>query len=148
METVEVDGLRIAYERAGSGPALVLLHGYVADGPTTWRQQLDDLCDEFTVVAWDAPGTGGSSDPPESFGMSGYADCLAGFVGALRLTTPSVLGLSFGGALALSLHDRHPSIPRNAPAGLRLRRMGRLPTRRGRRGTASTSPRARGPVVG
>lgn len=112
MEMAEVDGLRIAYERAGSGPALVLLHGYVADGPTTWQQQLDDLCDEFTVVAWDAPGAGGSSDPPESLGMTGYADCLAGFVGALRLTTPSVLGLSFGGALALSLHDRHPSIPR------------------------------------
>ena len=32
MEMVEVDGLQIAYERAGSGPALVLLHGYVGDG--------------------------------------------------------------------------------------------------------------------
>jgi pimeloyl-ACP methyl ester carboxylesterase len=112
MEMVEVEGLRIAYERAGAGPALVLLHGYVADGATTWRQQLDDLCDEFTVIAWDAPGAGGSSDPPDSFGMTGYADCLAGFIGALRLDMPNVLGLSFGGALALSLHDRHPSIPR------------------------------------
>jgi hypothetical protein len=35
MKTVEVDGLRIAYERAGDGPPLVLLHGYVGDGPTT-----------------------------------------------------------------------------------------------------------------
>lgn len=35
MDMVEVDGLRIAYERAGTGPALVLLHGYVADGRTT-----------------------------------------------------------------------------------------------------------------
>jgi hypothetical protein len=35
MGLLEVGGLRIAYERAGSGPALVLLHGYVADGPTT-----------------------------------------------------------------------------------------------------------------
>jgi pimeloyl-ACP methyl ester carboxylesterase len=38
METVEVDGLQIAYERVGSGPALVLLHGYVGDGPSTWRR--------------------------------------------------------------------------------------------------------------
>jgi pimeloyl-ACP methyl ester carboxylesterase len=37
MEMIEVDGLRITYERAGSGPPLVLLHGYVGDGPTTWR---------------------------------------------------------------------------------------------------------------
>jgi pimeloyl-ACP methyl ester carboxylesterase len=65
------DGLRIAFERAGGGPPLVLLHGYVGDGPTTWRRQIDDLSDEFTVVAWDAPGVGRSSDPPESFGLAG-----------------------------------------------------------------------------
>ena len=110
MDTVEVDGLHIAYERAGAGPAVVLLHGYVADAPTTWRPQLDGLSDEFTVVAWDAPGTGGSSDPPEGFGTAGYADCLAGFIDALRLDHPNVLGLSFGGILALALHDRHPTV--------------------------------------
>lgn len=110
MEMVEVDGLRIAYERAGAGPAVVLLHGYVADGQTTWWRQLDELCDEFTVVAWDAPGAGGSSDPPEGFGMAGYADCLAGFINALRLDRPIILGLSFGGILALALHNRHPTV--------------------------------------
>ena len=81
---VDVDGLRIAYERVGSGPPLVLLHGYVGDGATTWRRQLDGLSDEFTVVAWDAPGAGRSADPPEWFGMAGYADCLAGFVDRAR----------------------------------------------------------------
>jgi hypothetical protein len=65
VDTVMVDGLRIAYARTGAGSALVLLHGYVADRPTTWRRQLDELCDEFTVVARDAPGAGGSSYPPE-----------------------------------------------------------------------------------
>jgi pimeloyl-ACP methyl ester carboxylesterase len=111
METIEVDGLRIAYERAGAGPPLLLLHGYVGDGPTLWRRQLDGLCDQYTVVAWDAPGAGGSSDPPESFGMAGYADCLAGFVEGLGLGRPHVAGLSFGGALALALYRRHPAIP-------------------------------------
>jgi pimeloyl-ACP methyl ester carboxylesterase len=112
METVEVDGLRVAYERAGTGPPLVLLHGYVGDGPTTWRRQLDELSDEFTVVAWDAPGAGGSADPPESFGMAGYAGCLAGFVERLGLDRPHVAGLSFGGALALELAHLHPAVPR------------------------------------
>ena len=111
MKMIEVDGLRIAYERAGDGPPLVLLHGYVGDGLTTWRRQVEGLCEEFTVVAWDAPGAGDSSDPPESFGMAGYADCLAGFVDRLRLEKPHVAGLSFGGALALELCRRHPAVP-------------------------------------
>ena len=111
MDTVEVDGLRIAYQREGAGPPIVLLHGYAGDGPTTWRRQVEELSDEFTVVAWDAPGAGGSSDPPEGFGMADYADCLAGFVERLGLGTPHVAGLSFGGALALALVRRHSAIP-------------------------------------
>lgn len=111
MEMIEVDGLRIAYERAGDGPPLVLLHGYVGDGPTTWRRQIEGLSDEFTVVAWDAPGAGRSADPPETFGMAGYADCLAGFLNALGLEKPHVGGLSFGGALALEFCRRHATVP-------------------------------------
>jgi pimeloyl-ACP methyl ester carboxylesterase len=107
MDMVEVDGLQVAYERVGSGPALMLLHGYVGDGPTTWRRQLDGLSDDFTVVAWDAPGAGRSSDPPEQFGLDGYADCLAGFLEKLSLATAYVAGLSFGGILALALQRRH-----------------------------------------
>jgi pimeloyl-ACP methyl ester carboxylesterase len=110
-ETIEVEGLHIAYERAGTGPPLVLLHGYVGDGLTTWRPQVEGLCDEFTVVVWDAPGAGGSSDPPESFGIAGYAECLAGFVDKLRLGRPHVAGLSFGGILALEFYRRYPTIP-------------------------------------
>ena len=129
MDTVMVDGLRIAYERAGAGPALVLLHGYVADGRTTWRRQLDGLCDEFTVVAWDAPGVGGSSDPPEGFGMAGYADCLAGFVDALGLDRPNVVGLSFGGSLALAFEDRHVAGRATSSVAVRPRRRGRPASR-------------------
>lgn len=112
MDKIDVNGLSIAYERVGTGPPLVLLHGYVGDGPTTWRHQLDGLSDEFTVVAWDAPGAGESSDPPEAFGIAGYADCLAAFMAALGFAQAQVVGLSFGGALALALSDRHPEAPK------------------------------------
>jgi pimeloyl-ACP methyl ester carboxylesterase len=112
VDSVHVDGHVIAYERAGTGPPLVLLHGYVGDGPTTWRPQIDDLSDEFTVIAWDAPGAGASTDPPEAFGIAGYADCLAGFIDALGLEAPHVAGLSFGGALAIEFAHRHPAVPR------------------------------------
>lgn len=111
MDTIDVDGLRIAYERTGAGPPVVLLHGYVGDGTTTWRAQIDALASEFTVVAWDAPGAGGSSDPPESFGMAGYADCLARFITGVGLAHPAVVGLSFGGALAIEFCRRHPAVP-------------------------------------
>jgi len=113
MERVNVNGLEIAYERAGSGPPLVLLHGYVGDGPTTWRRQIDDLSREFTVLTWDAPGAGGSTDPPESFGMADYADCLAAFLGDLGLKQAHIGGLSFGGALAIAFAQRHPTQARS-----------------------------------
>jgi pimeloyl-ACP methyl ester carboxylesterase len=110
MEQIEAAGLRIAYERAGDGSALVLLHGGLSDR-REWRRQLDALSDAFTVVAWDAPGCGQTSDPPETFRLPDYADCLAAFVDALALRRPHVVGLSFGGGLALELYRRHPTVP-------------------------------------
>jgi len=110
-EQIEVGGLRIAYRRVGVGPPLVLLHGGPLDS-REWRRQLDGLADEFTVVAWDMPGCGGSGDPPEDFRTRDYADCLAAFIEALGLERPHVLGLSFGSGLALELYRWHPSIPR------------------------------------
>jgi pimeloyl-ACP methyl ester carboxylesterase len=64
--------------------------------------RLEGLADDFTVITWDTPGTGRSSDPPEVVGIAGYADCLAGFIARLGLGRPHVAGLSFGGALGLS----------------------------------------------
>ena len=110
MLSIEAGGHRIAYERRGDGPPVVLLHGYIGDR-RMWRAQLDALDDEFTMVAWDGPGFGGSPDPPEDLPLSGFADCLAAFIAALGLGRPHVVGLSAGGALALELYRRHPELP-------------------------------------
>jgi len=110
MDHVAIDGLNIAYRTAGAGRPLVLLHGGISDG-REWRAQIEDLSDEFLVVAWDAPGCGGSSDPPATFALTDYADFLAGFIGALGLDRPHIAGLSFGGGLALALYERYPSLP-------------------------------------
>jgi pimeloyl-ACP methyl ester carboxylesterase len=109
VEQVDIKGLRIAYERAGEGPPLLLLQGFVGDARSTWRRQIDDLSDEFTVVAWDVPGAGRSSDPPESFRLPDYADTLAGFLDTLGLGRVHLVGLSFGGALALEFYRRFPT---------------------------------------
>jgi pimeloyl-ACP methyl ester carboxylesterase len=113
MNYIEVDGMGIAYERQGSGPPLVLLHGAFGFDSQSWRRQIDALSDEFTVVAWDMPGCGQSSDPPESFRATDYANCLATCIDALGLTRPHVLGLSFGSVLALELYRRFPKVPRS-----------------------------------
>jgi pimeloyl-ACP methyl ester carboxylesterase len=111
MEHVEVNGTRIAYERVGEGPPVVLVHGFVGDH-RTWRYQLDGLSDTFTMIAWDGPGSGRSLDPPESYRMPEFADALAEFIMSIGAERPHVVGLSFGGALALELFRRHPTIPR------------------------------------
>lgn len=111
MDAVEVGGHRIAYHQKGEGPPLLLLHGWPLNS-REWRRQVDGLSDEFTVVAWDAPGAGRSSDPPEGFRLPDWADCLAGFIEVLSLGPAHVAGLSWGGGLALELHRRHPTVVR------------------------------------
>lgn len=108
---VEIDGLRIGFERKGTGPPVLLLHGGLSDR-REWTPQLE-LADEATLVMWDAPGCGASTDPPASFRMADYAAVLARFVDTLGLARPHVVGISFGATLALALYRRAPSLPRS-----------------------------------
>ena len=110
MDHVEVAGLQVAYRRGRAGTAA----GAVARGlgdSREWRRQLEGLADEFTVVAWDAPGCGGSSDPPGTWRLPDYADCLAGLIRALDLGRPHVGGLSWGGGWRWSCTAAIPRFP-------------------------------------
>jgi pimeloyl-ACP methyl ester carboxylesterase len=109
---IGVDDVQIAFDQTGDGPPLLLLHGGVCDR-RVWRGTVAALADEFTVIAWDAPGCGESSDAPGDFTMADYADCLAQFVDGLSLPdAPHVVGHSWGSTLALELCLRHPSLVR------------------------------------
>jgi pimeloyl-ACP methyl ester carboxylesterase len=110
MDHVDVDGMRIAYTRAGDGPVLVMLHGAPSDS-RTWQWMLSDLSRDHTVIAWDAPGFGESSDIDDSWRAPQFADALAAFVAALGVGRPHVVGHSFGTMVALSLFRRHPLVP-------------------------------------
>jgi pimeloyl-ACP methyl ester carboxylesterase len=112
MRELQLDDLRIAYTQAGHGPPLVLLHGGMDDS-RSWRRQIDGLADEFTVLAWDAPGCGRSSDVPESWRMPDYADALASWLHSIGTEHPHILGLSWGSSVALELYRRHPQVPRS-----------------------------------
>ena len=111
LASAQVGGLRIAYECIGEGVPTVLLHGGLADH-RTWAPQ-HELADGLTLVAWDAPGCGGSSDPPDSFRMDEYAAALADFVEALGLGRVHVVGHSFGATLALAFAHRAPTLARS-----------------------------------
>jgi pimeloyl-ACP methyl ester carboxylesterase len=73
---IRLAGLEIAYDRAVRGPPLVLVHGAAGDA-REWGPQVAGLCADFTVIAWDEPGAGRSSDVPPGFGLGGYATALA-----------------------------------------------------------------------
>ena len=109
MEVLHAKGLDIAYERAGHGPPLVFVHGAASDS-RLWRPQLDALADEFTVVAWDEPGAGRSSDVPADFGLADYAQCLAALIDGIGLGPAHVAGLSWGGTVALELYRHRPEL--------------------------------------
>ena len=109
MEVVRSSGLEIAYERVGDGPPLVFVHGAAEDG-RVWQPQLAALADEFTVVAWDEPGSGRSSDVPADFGLADYATCLVALIEALALGPAHVAGLSWGSTVVQELYRNNPEL--------------------------------------
>ena len=112
MPQVELRGLSVAYERRGDGPTLVLLHGFASDS-RAWGPQLEDLANDFTVIAWDAPGAGRSADPAEPFETGDWADCLMELLDELNVRRAHVIGLSWGGIVALEFSRRFPSRTRS-----------------------------------
>lgn len=109
MPTVAVNGLELAYDRAGEGPPLVLAHGVLSDS-RLWQPQVAGLGAGLTVVAWDEPGAGRSSEPEEPFELADYADALAGLIERLGLGPAAVGGMSWGGILAQELYRRRPDL--------------------------------------
>ena len=109
MEVVRANGLDIAYQRVGEGPPLVFVHG-AGEDRRVWQPQLAALADEFTVVAWDEPGAGRSSDVLADFGLADYANSLAALIEALALGPAHVAGLSWGGTVIQELYRHHPAL--------------------------------------
>lgn len=105
-EHIDVAGIRVAYRQLGDGVPVLFLHGFFGDA-RVWRRQFE-LADDYRLVAWDAPGCGGSSPPAQTYRMGDYAERLAGFIDALGIEQPHLVGNSFGGALALALAALHP----------------------------------------
>jgi pimeloyl-ACP methyl ester carboxylesterase len=115
-----VDTMELAYERHGTGPALVLLHG-VGHRRQAWQPVLDLLTPHRTVIMVDLPGHG-DSPPLRTAGrpaVRAIADEIVAFFDALGLDRPHVAGNSLGGALALAAgaRGRAATVTTLSPAG-------------------------------
>lgn len=104
--TVTVGNRRIYVAEAGSGPAVVLLHGGGpgASGVTNYSRNIDALAARYRVLVPDMPGYGRSSkgiDKSDPFGS--LADAMRGMLDELSISTAHLIGNSYGGAAALRL---------------------------------------------
>lgn len=89
----------ISIREAGTGPALVLLHG-IGSGSGSWIPQLDHLSGHFRVIAWDAPGYGDSDPIAGSPTPDVYARRLEALAEELSLGRFPVVGHSLGALIA------------------------------------------------
>jgi pimeloyl-ACP methyl ester carboxylesterase len=98
---MDMDGARLRYLRAGSGPPVVLLHGLLGYS-FSWRYTIPALAPYATVYAPDMPGSGYSNRPPGlDCSLRAVAQRLLGFVEKLGLSRFDLVGTSHGGAVAM-----------------------------------------------
>lgn len=105
-QQLQYDGRTVAYEEAGDGPPLVLLHG-ITESSRSWDPVVEHLTGQRRVVAVDLRGHGGS-DPGGDHDLQGMADDVAAVVDHLGIEAPDVVGHSLGGIVAAVFGARHP----------------------------------------
>jgi pimeloyl-ACP methyl ester carboxylesterase len=105
-----VDGFRLAYERVGAGPAVVLLHGWPGS-----RHDYDDvaslLVSDADLVAPDLRGFGDSDRhdaPPEAYSAHGQAASVLGLIDELGLDRPILVGYDVGSRVAQAIAAARP----------------------------------------
>lgn len=105
---IEIGNSVLTYSEAGGGMPLVLLHG-IGSAARAFDDQLAGLSDKLRIIAWDAPGYGGSTClAPESPKASDYAAALAAFLDVLGIPACHLVGHSLGTLIAASFAADHP----------------------------------------
>jgi pimeloyl-ACP methyl ester carboxylesterase len=109
MPTLDRNGVNIHYETHGSGPALLLSHGYSSTS-AMWRGQIDVLSKDHMLILWDMRGHG-RSDYPEVqslYSEEATVGDMAGILDAVGAKDAVIGGLSLGGYMSLAFHLTHP----------------------------------------
>jgi pimeloyl-ACP methyl ester carboxylesterase len=109
---INANGIQLHIAEAGTGPLVVLLHGF-PEFWWSWRHQLTALADAgFHAVAPDLRGYGASDKPPRGYDAPTLAADVAGVVRALGERDAVIVGQDWGGHLAWTLAATHPDIVR------------------------------------
>lgn len=102
-----VDSVGIAYDDAGSGPVVVLLHGYPFNR-SLWRAQVTALQENYRVIVPDLRGHGATAIMPGPATMEQMAGDIAGLLDNLNIEQATIGGLSLGGYVALAFYRLFP----------------------------------------
>jgi pimeloyl-ACP methyl ester carboxylesterase len=106
-ESFVVHGHRRAFVRAGSGPALLLLHG-IGNNCQTWNGVIGRLAESHTVIAPDLLGHGDSDKPRGDYSIAAYANGMRDLLSVLDIERATVVGHSLGGGIALQFAYQFP----------------------------------------
>ena len=106
MPYADLGELRIYYEGAGEGEALVFLHGFTLDR-RMWRPQVEYFRDKYHVITPDARGHGLSDAPLSGYSRADRVQDLARLVDNLKIESFHLVGLSMGGATAIGYALEH-----------------------------------------
>ncbi len=113
-EKILVNNLRVNYKMAGSGPAILVLHGW-GGSSDSWNRVQEILAKKgYQVLIPDFPGFGKSITPPESWGLEDYMEWLKSFIEEIRKTCGGfsepfyLIGHSFGGRVAIKFVTKYP----------------------------------------
>ena len=106
--SAEIDGANIHYTIGGSGPAVILLHGF-AETSRMWTPILPTLAAKFTVIAPDLPGIGDSSIPTGSIDMERAAIQIHDLAGSIGIKKACIVGHDIGLMVAYAYAALFPS---------------------------------------
>jgi pimeloyl-ACP methyl ester carboxylesterase len=104
-----IHGYRRAFRIAGSGPALLMIHG-VGDNSAAWEPVHAKLAQRFTVIAPDLLGHGESDKPRADYSLAAFANGMRDLLAVLGIDRVTVVGHSFGGGVAMQFAYQYPQL--------------------------------------
>lgn len=104
-----IHGYKRAFRIAGSGPAILLIHG-IGDNSTTWTGIHAKLAQRFTVIAPDLLGHGRSDKPRADYSIAAYANGMRDLLSVLDIERVTIIGHSLGGGVAMQFAYQFPQL--------------------------------------
>ena len=109
MPYIEREGVQIHYEAAGSGPPVLITHGF-GSSTKAWEGQAETLSDAYRIITWDMRGHAGTDSPvdPAQYSEAATVDDMAAILDHLGIEKAVIGGLSLGGYMSLAFNLKYP----------------------------------------